>query len=175
MDDLDSSAVAREAGWVGMVLLLYLEPSTVSFEWIMKEIPVPSSEAIALLNGDYFAVKANVLPCTHDSAAGAGKWVIPQLFNDGSHWMGDRARIPYSCPPISNNPIVAGVVAFACRRQGSAVAVCKDERKVVVGKMELCVPPKDYGQFSVGILGIWFGREAYWDESLSKWSPGFEK
>ena len=87
-----------------MVLLLYLEPSTVSFEWIMKEIPVPSSEAIALLNGDYFAVKANVLPRTHDSAAGAGRWVIPQLFSDGNYWMGDRARIPYSCPPISSNP-----------------------------------------------------------------------
>ena len=105
LEELDSSAVAGEAGWVGMVLLLYLEPSTVSFEWIMmEEIPVPSSEAIALSNGDYFAVKANVLPCTHDSDAGAGKWVIPRLFSDGSYWMGDRARIPYSCPPISNNP-----------------------------------------------------------------------
>lgn len=105
LQELDASAVEGEAGWVGMVLLLYLEPSTVSFEWIMmEEIPVPAAESIALSEGDYFAVMTNVLPRTHDSSAGAGRWVIPQLFSDGNYWMGDRVRIPHSCPPISTNP-----------------------------------------------------------------------
>lgn len=105
LEELDPSAVEGESGWVGMVLLLYIEPGTVSFEWIMmEEIPVPSGDALSLSDGDYFSVKTNVLPRTHDSNAGAGRWIIPQLFIDGNYWMGDKAQIPHSCPPISCNP-----------------------------------------------------------------------
>ena len=96
-EELDASAVVGESGWVGMRLSLYLLPRTVSFEWIeMEEIPVPSSQAIQPTG--YFYLRPDVMHPTHDADMGAGKWSRPRL-SDGS-WTGDRARIPYACPPF---------------------------------------------------------------------------
>ena len=96
-EELDASAVVGESGWVGMRLSLYILPRTVSFEWIeMEEIPVPSSQAIQPTG--YFYLRPDVMHPTHDVDMGAGKWSRPHL-SDGS-WTGDKARMPYACPPF---------------------------------------------------------------------------
>ena len=88
-------SVCGEAGWIGMKFDLYLQPRTVSFEWIlMEEIPV--SEECAIPASGYFAV-TNILPSVHNSDAGAGEWSQPRL-SDGS-WTHDKAQMPHGCPP----------------------------------------------------------------------------
>ena len=89
-----------EAGTVGMNLALYLQPQTVSFEWIMmEEIPVSLSEAIPATG--YFVLNHNLIPATHTIQAGAGVWFQPRL-SDGS-WTHDHAQMPYACPSLSSS------------------------------------------------------------------------
>ena len=88
-------SVYGEAGWIGMKFDLYLQPRTVSFEWIlMEEIPV--SEECAIPASGYFSI-TNILPAVHNSDAGAGEWSQPRL-SDGS-WTHDKAQMPHGCPP----------------------------------------------------------------------------